>query len=69
MLLYDLQYQNFIRLKEIVNHQIKVNNLLEEGDVYDGLQLLPLILVSLGLIDYYQHKELIEALDSDTKIK
>lgn len=63
-----LQKLNFERLKKIINHQIDVNNLVEEGDVWYSAGLLPFILVSLGIIDYYQHRQLVEALDTDTKL-
>lgn len=63
-----LQQLNFERLKKIINHQIDVNNLVEEGDVWCSDGLLPSILVSLGIIDFYQHRQLVEALDTDTKI-
>lgn len=64
----ELQYNNFQRLKEIVNHQIDVNNLSEEGDVYSSNYLLPSVLVSLGIINYYQHKQLVDALNTDLKL-
>lgn len=64
----ELQQLNFERLKKIINHQIDVNNLVEEGDIWYSYGLLPPILVSLGIIDFYQHKQLVEALDTDTKI-
>ena len=72
----ELQYNNFQRLKEIVNRQIDVNNLsselsselIEEGDVYSSDYLLPSVLVSLGIIDYYQHKQLVYALDTNNKL-
>lgn len=64
----ELQQLNFERLKKIINHQIDVNTLVEEGDVWCSDGLLPSILVSLGIIDFYQHKQLVEALDTDTKL-
>lgn len=47
----ELQQLNFERLKKIINHQIDVSSLVEEGDVWCSDDLLPSILVSLGIID------------------
>lgn len=66
----QLQYNNFERLKRIVNNQIDINNGIEEGDTYyDGESLFPFVLVSLGLLEYYQREELVNAIDKGIKIK
>lgn len=63
-----LQQLNFERLKKIINHQRDVNDLVEEGDVWCSEGLLPIILVFLSIIDFYQHRQLVEALDTSRKL-
>ena len=66
----QLQYNNFERLKRINNNQIDINEGREEGDIYyDGESLFPFVLVSLGLLEYYQREQLINAIDKGIKIK
>lgn len=63
----QLQYNNFERLKRIANNQIDI---IEEGDTYyDGESLFPFIMVSLGLLEYYQREQLVNAIDTGVKIK
>lgn len=65
----QLQYNNFERLKKIVNTQIDINEGIQEGDTYyNGDSLFPFVLVSLGLLEYYQREKLVEALDKGIKI-
>ena len=43
---------------------------IKEGDTYyDGESLFPIILVSLGLLEYYQREELVNAINTGVKIK
>lgn len=66
----QLQYNNFERLKRITNNQIDINEGIEEGDIYhDGESLFPSVLVSLGLLEYYQREELVNAINKGVKIK
>lgn len=66
----QLQYNNFERLKRITNNQIDINEGIEEGDTYyDGESLFPFIMVSLGLLEYYQREQLVNAIDTGVKIK
>jgi hypothetical protein len=52
----QLQYNNFERLKRVVNSQININEGIEEGDTYlDGDSLFPFALVSLGLLEYLKY--------------
>lgn len=65
----DLQNLNFTRLRQVVNHQIKVNNCEEEGNVYYGEDLLPFMLVTLGLLSYNQYQELVDALETNIEFE